>query len=104
MSLSFLHLTEFNRNKIEPAQFTPLKELKLVAIMTGRPSVAETVHFVGSICLPDQRATTQHLCDSLASRLRRISDGETGKRENFVIFQWQIFNESPFVQASFCWN
>ena len=82
-------------------QFTPLNQLEIVATMTGRPSVPETIHFVGSICLPDQRIATQHLCESLASRLRRISDGETGKRENFVVFQWEIFNESPFVQASF---
>ena len=69
--------------------------------MVGKPTVTDTVHFVGSVCLPDQRATTQHLCDALSSRLRRIPDGETGKRRNFVIFQREVFNDSPFVQAPF---
>lgn len=67
--------------------------------MVGKPSVADTVHFVGSVCLPNQRVTTQYLCDALASRIRRISDGEAGKRENFVLFQREVFNDSSFVQA-----
>ena len=64
-------------------------------------SVSDTVHFVGSVCLPDQRAVTERLCSSLSSRLRRISDGETGKRHNFVVFQRAVFNDCPFVQAPF---
>lgn len=101
MCLWSLPSTEHIPHKIESVQSTTLHQLQLVAIMAAKPSVADTVHFVGSVCLPDQRTMTQDLCDSLASRLRRISDGETGKRENFVIFQSQVFNESPFVQAPF---
>lgn len=65
------------------------------------PKVSETVHFVGSVCLPDQEAVFSRLCSSLPSRLRRIPDGETGKRQNFVIFQRDVFNDSSFVQAPF---
>ena len=69
--------------------------------MTGMPTIADTVHFVGSVCLSDQRTVTKCLCDALPSRLRRISDGETGKRCNFTLFQHDVFNESPFVKAPF---
>lgn len=69
--------------------------------MTGTPTIANTVHFVGSVCLPDQRTATKRLFEALPSRLRRISDGETGKRCNFVIFQRDVFNLSPFVKGPF---
>ena len=48
-----------------------------------------------------QRTVTMRLCDVLHCRLRRISDGETGKRCNLVIFQGDLFNESPFVKDPF---
>lgn len=65
------------------------------------PKVSETVHFVGSICLPETHTVFTRLCSSLPARLRRIPDGETGKRQNFVVFQRDVFNQSPFVQAPF---
>ena len=65
------------------------------------PQVSETVHFVGSVCLPETHTVLTRLCSSLPARLRRIPDGETGKRQSFVEFQRDIFNQSPFVQAPF---
>lgn len=65
------------------------------------PTIADTVHFMGSVCLSDQRTVTKRLCGALPSRLRRISDGETGKRCNFIIFQLDVFDKSPFVKAPF---
>ena len=65
------------------------------------PKVSETVHFVGSVCLPETHTVFTRLCSSLPARLRRIPDGETGKRQNFVTFQRDVFNQSPFVQAPF---
>ena len=69
--------------------------------MSALPRTADTVHFIGSICLPDQRTATEYICYALSSRLRRISDGETGKRCNFVMFQRDVFNDSPFVKGPF---
>lgn len=69
--------------------------------MSDLPDIASTIHFVGSICLPDTPAVFDCLCSSLPSRLRRIPDGETGKRHNFVSFQREVFHDSPFVQAPF---
>ena len=65
------------------------------------PKVSETVHFVGSVCLPDTHDVLTRLCSSLPARLRRIPDGETGKRQNFVAFQRNVFDECPFVQKPF---
>ena len=62
---------------------------------------SEIVHFVGSVCLSDEEAVMKLLCAALPLRLRRIPDGEPGKRGSFVIFQWEIFKESSFVQAPF---
>ena len=64
-------------------------------------NVSNIVHFVGSVCLPDQDTVIKHLCTSLPSRLRRIPDGETGKRKNFVSFQRDVFGDSPFLQAPY---
>ena len=64
-------------------------------------NITYPVHFVGSVCLPDQETVTKRLCTSLPSSLRRIPDGETGKRRNFVVFQWDVFGDAPFVQAPF---
>ena len=61
------------------------------------PSVSKTVHFVGSICLPDTPTVFQELCLSLSPHLRRIPDGETGKRGSFIQFQKDIFAEYPFL-------
>ena len=65
------------------------------------PQVSETVHFVGSVCLPETHDVLKRLCSSLPARLRRIPDGETGKRQHFVGFQRGVFDESPYVQAPF---
>lgn len=67
--------------------------------MAGTPAIADTVHFVGSVCLTDQRTVSKRHCDALTSPLRRIPNGETGKRCNFVVFQGDVFNESPFVKG-----
>ncbi|KAF6236098.1 hypothetical protein HO173_005726 [Letharia columbiana] len=67
--------------------------------MAGTPTIADTVHLVSSVCLPDKRTVTKRLCNALPSPLRRIPDDETGKRCNFVVFQGDVFNESPFVKG-----
>ncbi|KAL8742271.1 MAG: hypothetical protein Q9190_005223 [Brigantiaea leucoxantha] len=70
--------------------------------MSNKPlNNGDAVHFIGSVCLPDTTATFRRLSNSLPGRLRRLPDGEPGKRRNFVVFQRDIFNESPFVQAPF---
>ena len=57
-----------------------------------------SVHFVGSVCLPDTTTVFTRLCSSIpSSHLRSIPDGEPGKRRNFVIFQRDVFAKCPFV-------
>ena len=65
------------------------------------PNIVDTIHFVSSVCLPDTPTVFERLCSSLPSRLRRITDGETGKRQSFVVFQRDVFNESAFTQGWF---
>ena len=67
---------------------------------------AEGVHFVGSVRLTsqlnDQTALTardlfETLVAAFPQRLRRIPDGEPGFREQFIMWQYQVFVPSPWI-------
>jgi hypothetical protein len=58
------------------------------------------VHFNGSVNLPDTEAVMREIVTRIPVGPRRIPDGETGERGNWIAFQLQKFLESPFfVQA-----
>ena len=52
------------------------------------------VHLVGSVPLDDTTSVFRTVCSSLPHRLRRIPDGETGERYNYVWFQRKHFPEA----------
>lgn len=49
------------------------------------------VHLVGSLPLPDTATVFRTVCAALPHRLRRIPDGETGKRDYYVWWQRELF-------------
>ena len=49
------------------------------------------VHLVGSVPLDSTEAVFRYVCKALPGRLRRMTDGETGKRINFMDFQRELF-------------
>jgi hypothetical protein len=53
------------------------------------------VHLVGSIPLGDAETVFQTTADILGSRLRRITDGETGGRLNWIIWQLELLMAHP---------
>jgi hypothetical protein len=58
------------------------------------------VHFNGSVNLADAGSVMREIVARTPSGLRRIPDGETGDRGNWIFFQWQKFQQSPLlVQA-----
>ena len=58
------------------------------------------VHFNGSVNLPDTATVMSEIVSRVPAGLRRIPDGETRERGNWISFQLQKFLESPFlVQA-----
>ncbi|KAF2648305.1 hypothetical protein K491DRAFT_612991 [Lophiostoma macrostomum CBS 122681] len=59
------------------------------------PPIAETIHFVGSVCLPSTRSVYHRICTSLGTHIRRLPDGEPGKRSDFILWQRDVFKSHP---------
>jgi hypothetical protein len=55
------------------------------------------VHFNGSVNLTDAGSVMREIVARVPSGLRRIPDGETGDRGNWIFFQMQRFLESPVL-------
>jgi hypothetical protein len=53
------------------------------------------VHFNGSVNLPDAETVMREIAARIPSGLRRIPDGETGDRGNWIFFQMQKFMQWP---------
>jgi hypothetical protein len=53
------------------------------------------VHFNGSINLADAGSVMREIMSRVPSGVRRIPDGETGERGNWIFFQMQKFLQSP---------
>jgi hypothetical protein len=59
------------------------------------------VHFNGSVNLPDTETVMREIVSRVPIGPRRIPDGETGERGNWISFQLQKFLESPFFVPAF---
>ena len=55
------------------------------------------VHFNGSVNLADAGSVMHEIISRVPSGLRRIPDGETGDRGNWIFFQMQKFLQSPLL-------
>jgi hypothetical protein len=56
---------------------------------------ADHVHFNGSVNLADAGSVMREIASRVPSGLRRIPDGETGDRGNWIMFQLQKFLQMP---------
>lgn len=54
-------------------------------------------HFNGSVNLADAESVMREIAARVPSGLRRIPDGETGDRGNWIFFQMQKFLRSPLL-------
>src|SRR5678816_3549872 len=52
---------------------------------------ASGVHLVGSVPLASSEAVFRAVADALGERLRRIPDGETGPRSDWIVWQLPVF-------------
>jgi hypothetical protein len=52
-------------------------------------------HFNGSVNLADTESVMREIAARFPSGLRRVPDGETGDRGNWIFFQMQEFLQSP---------
>jgi hypothetical protein len=55
------------------------------------------VHFNGSVNLTDAESVMREIVSRVPSGLRRIPDGETGDRGNWIFFQLQRFLQLPWL-------
>ena len=58
---------------------------------------ADHVHFNGSVNLADTESVMREIASRVPSGLRRIPDGETGDRGNWIFFQLQKFLQLPWL-------
>ena len=58
---------------------------------------ADHVHFNGSVNLADAESVMREIAARVPSGLRRIPDGETGDRGNWIVFQLQKFLQLPWL-------
>lgn len=66
------------------------------AVQPGQP---RGVHLVGSVPLDSAEDVFRTASTILGGRLRRIPDGETGERTNWVGWQMQVFASHPFFEV-----
>jgi hypothetical protein len=62
--------------------------------------MARSVHLVGSVPLADARAVFETVSAALGPRLKRIPDGETGTRSDWITWLEPVFAENPALETS----
>ena len=58
------------------------------------------IHLVGSVPLPDAEAVFRQMSGALNPYLRRITDGETGRRGRWIWFQREMLLEHPDMEVA----
>ena len=61
---------------------------------------ADHVHFNGSVNLGDAESVMREIASRVPSGLRRIPDGETGDRGNWIFFQLQKFLQGKLLKSA----
>ena len=58
------------------------------------------VHLVGSVPLPNAEAVFRTLAAGLGERLRRVPDGETGPRADWIVWQYPVLSSRPQFEVA----
>jgi hypothetical protein len=58
-----------------------------------------SVHFNGSVNLPDAEAVMREISTRIPTGVRRMTDGETGERGYWILFQIQKFLQMPEFES-----
>lgn len=56
------------------------------------------VHLIGSVALPDAETVFRTVAGELGPWLRRIPDGETGKRHRWIYWQYEMLMKHPELE------
>src|SRR5882672_12351555 len=61
--------------------------------------VASGVHLVGSVPLASPEAVFRAIATEIGDRVRRIPDGETGPRSDWIVWQLPVFTSQPQLEV-----
>jgi SAM-dependent methyltransferase len=64
-------------------------------VRPGDRKVAVGIHLAGSVPLATAEDVFRRVAASLGDRLRRIPDGETGPRSDWILWQYPVFSSRP---------
>jgi ubiquinone/menaquinone biosynthesis C-methylase UbiE len=62
------------------------------------PTLAHGVHLVGSVPLASAETVFRSVAAEIGDRVRRIPDGETGPRSDWIVWQLPIFTSQPALE------
>ena len=62
------------------------------------PDAKSWAHLVGSVPLPDAETVFRTVSEAWGPHLRRISDGETGRRGRWIWFQREMLEQHPAME------
>ena len=62
------------------------------------PALARGVHLVGSVPLASTEAVFRSVAAEIGDRVRRIPDGETGPRSDWIVWQLPLFTSQPALE------
>ena len=62
--------------------------------------VVTGVHLVGSVPLRDAETVFRRVSAALGDRVRRMPDGETGERSEWIAWQYPVFRRSPLFEPA----
>jgi hypothetical protein len=69
-------------------------------IMAVTNSLPPTIHFVGSIPLPDTETVFRTLSAAAGRHLKRLPDGETGIRKTWIRFLQDVLASNPAIEVA----
>jgi hypothetical protein len=58
-----------------------------------------SVHFNGSVNLPDAETVMREISSRIPTGVRRMTDGETGERNYWILFQIEKFTAMPELES-----
>jgi len=70
-----------------------------LAMRAGAHPVAQGAHLVGSVPLASAEVVFQTVAAEIGDRLRRIPDGETGPRSDWIVWQLPVFTSQPQLEV-----
>jgi hypothetical protein len=68
--------------------------------MARASNLQPTIHFVGSIPLPDAETVFRTLSAAAKPYLKRLPDGETGIRKTWIRFLQDVLAENPAIELA----